>query len=187
MCAVSYLLLIHLGDGIWRCHKVGSGRENYALALLNLKLEVARSEQILVALIAACQLLAILEVVVPIWCCDKLGILLIELHMQPRESIVQATLNTIRDRICTAISLHISLRQSVLIAEGQQWAKTQRSLGVSIHQRIANHKLCAVMHPQQLLLENHATHTIGNRWHWSVLKVGDILMTTRLIHTLEAV
>lgn len=81
VCTASERCLISLNNRLGRLHKLGRCREDYRLALLNLKLEVARSEKVLVTLVATAQLLLILEVVVPVGGCDKFGILLRELHM----------------------------------------------------------------------------------------------------------
>ena len=139
------------------------------------------------ALIAACQLLAVLEVVVPVGCCDKLRVVLVDLHVQPGEALIEAALHATRDGVCTAIGLHVGLRQRVLVAEGEHGAQAQRGLGVGIYERVAYHELCALVYPQQLLLQYGTTHAIGDRRCGCVLKVGDILVSARLVHPLEAV
>ena len=139
------------------------------------------------ALIATSKLLAVLEVVVPVGSSHELRLILAKLHIEPWEAIVQAALNTVWDGVSTAVGIHICLRERVLIAECQQGAETQCGVRVRIDKRIANHKLCAVVNPQQLLLQNHATHAICDCGCWGVLEVGDVLVTARLVGALEAV
>ena len=170
-----------------RSHLVYRSREDDALALLDIHLEVARGEQILVTLVATLDLLLILEVVVPIWCRDKLRIVLRELHMQPRETVVETILYTIIHRIGARIGLHVSLRQRVLVTEREERTQTQLRVGMCVDQRVANHQVSAFVNPQQLLLQNHATDTIGDGRTRRIPEVGDVFVTTRLIDTAETV
>ena len=185
--AASDRLLEELLDLLARGHLVERCREDDALALLQLTLEVTGREQVLVAVVTASQVLQILEVVVPIGCGYELGIGLRGLHIEPGERLVHAALYTVRCGIRMAVGLHVGLRQCVLVAEGEEGTQTELRLRVSINERVTNHKLGALVDPKHLLLQNHAAHSIGDRRGGGVLEVGDVLVATRLINALETV
>ena len=180
-------LLEHLLDLLTRLHLVERSGEDDALALLQLTLEITGREQILVAVVATSQVLQVLEVVVPIGSGHKLGIGLRGLHIEPGERLVHTALHAIDGGIRVAVSLHIGLRQGVLVTEGEEGTQAEFGLRVCIHERVANHQLRALVNPQHLLLQNHTTHTVGNGRGGRVLEVGDVLVATRLIHTTIAV
>ena len=173
--------LEHLLDGLRRAHLVERGREDDAFALLELHLEVTGGEQVLVTLIAAGQLLLVLEVVVPVGRGDELRLGLARLQIEPGERAVKAALHAVDGRIGVPVGLHVGLRECVLVAEGEEWTQAQARLRVCVDERVAYHELGALVNPEHLLLENHAAHTIGNRGGRSVLEVGDVLVTARLI------
>ena len=75
----------------------------------------------------------------------------------------------------------------MLVAERKERTQTKRGLGVSIEQRVANHQLWTLVNPQQLLLQYHSTHTIGNRRAGGVLEVCDVLVTARLVDSVKTV
>ena len=174
-------------DLLSRLHLVERSREDDALALLELGLEVAGREQILVAVVAASQILQVLEVVVPIRSGHKLGLRVGGLQVEPREVAVHAALHTVDGRVGVAISLHVCMRQRVLVAEGKEGTQAELRLRMSVNKRVADHQLRALVNPEHLLLQDYATDTIGDRRRGRVLKIGDVLMATGLVDTLETV
>ena len=183
----SQLIFEQLVDLLSRAHLFERAREDHALTLSDLALEVTRSHQVLVCGIATTSLLSILEVVVPIGCSHELHILLVGLHKQPRELRVHTGLNTVLNGIRVAIGVHISLTYGVVLTEGQEGAQAQNGARMSVQKRIADQQLSARVDPQHLFTQYHATHTIGDRGCGGVLEVDDVLMTAGLIDAGEAV
>ena len=75
----------------------------------------------------------------------------------------------------------------MFVAESEERTQTERRLGVSIHERIANHHLCTLVNPENLLAENHTADAVSDGRTRSIFEIGDILVSTRLVHTTEAV
>ena len=181
------LLLEQLIDLLCRAHLFERAREDHALALCDLALEVTRSHQVLVCGIAATSLLGVLKVVVPIGSRYELHSLLVGLHIEPGELSIHTALHTVYNGVRVTVSIHISLTYGVVLAESEEGAQTQQSARVSVNERIADQQLRARVNPQHLLTQHHATHTIGDGRGRGVLEVDDVLMATRLIDTRETV
>lgn len=164
-----------------RRHLVYRSREYDAFALADFHLEITGREQVFVSLVAALYLLLILEVVVPVRSGDERGVILAQLHVEPREAVVQTVLHSVLHRIRTRIGIHVRLRKFVLVAERKERTQTQRGLGVRVHQRIANHQVRALVNPQQLLAKYHSSHAVGYRRCWRISEIGDVFMTARLV------
>ncbi len=132
-------------------------------------------------LVAAFELLLIFESVIPVGCGDELGIGAVGLHIEPRESLVEAALDTARHGRRASVGLHVGSRQRVLVAEREQRAQAQRGLRVGVEQCVAYHQLRALVYPQQLLLQHHAADTIYDRGGGRVAEVGDVFVAARLV------
>ena len=179
--------LIYLGYGLARGHLVRGGREDHALALLDVHLEVTRRQQILVAVIAALDLLGVFEIVVPVGCGYKLRIRLVGLQIEPRETLVETALDSARDGIRTAVGIHVCLRERMLVAEGEEGTQAQRGIRMGVDQRIAYHELRALVYPQQLLAQDHTPDTVGDRRRRRIFEIRDILVTARFVYALVTV
>ena len=181
------LFLEQLIDLLSRAHLFERAREDHALALCDLALEVAGSHQVLVCGIAATSLLSVLKVVVPIGSSYELHSLLVGLHIEPGELSIHTALHTVYNGVRVTVSIHISLTYGMVLAESEEGAQTQQSARVSVNECIADQQLRARVNPQHLLTQHHATHTIGDGRGRGVLEVDDVLMATRLIDTRETV
>ena len=181
------LLLEQLIDILRRSHLFERAREDHALALSDLALEVTRSHQVLVCGIATTSLLSVLEVVVPIGSRYELHLLLIGLHKQPGELRIHTGLNAVHNGIRVAVGIHISLTYGVVLAESEEGTQAQQRARVSVNEGIADQQLRARVDPQHLLAQHYATHAIGDRGGRGVLEVDDVLMATGLIDAREAV
>jgi hypothetical protein len=73
-----------------------------------------------VTLVATSQLLAILEIVVPVGSCYKLSLGLIHLHIEPREAIIQTTLYAVWNN---RIIKQEQITDDLLIADFYAWSK----------------------------------------------------------------
>ena len=58
----------------------------------------------------------------------------------------------------------IEADRGVLVTESEEWAQTQCSVRMGINKSVTNHKLCALVNPQQLLTKNNATYTVSDSW-----------------------
>ena len=58
---------------------------------------------------------------------------------------------------------------------------------MGVDQRIAYHELRALVYPQQLLAQDHAPDTVGDRRRRRIFEIRDILVTARFVYALVTV
>lgn len=170
-----------------RAHFVERRREDDALALLQLGFEIARGHQVLVAVVAAGDVLPVFEIVVPVGRGHELRAGFAGLEIQPRKRTVEAAFHAVDGRIGVPVGLHVGMRQRMLIAEGEERAQPEARFRMGVDERVADHQLRALVNPEHLLLEDHAAYAIGDRGGRSVLEIGDVLVAARLVGPLETV
>ena len=174
-------------DGFRRAHFVERRREDDALALLQFGFEIARGHQVLVAVVAAGDVLPVFEIVVPVGRGHELRAGFAGLEIQPRKRTVEAAFHAVDGRIGVPVGLHVGMRQRMLVAEGEERAQPEARFRMGVDERVADHQLRALVNPEHLLLEDHAAYAIGDRWGRSVLEIGDVLVAARLVGPLETV
>ena len=174
-------------DGFRRAHFVERRREDDALALLQLGFEIARGHQVLVAVVAAGDVLPVFEIVVPVGRGHELRAGFAGLEIQPRKRTVEAAFHAVDGRIGVPVGLHVGMRQRMLVAEGEERAQPEARFRMGVDERVADHQLRALVNPEHLLLEDHAAYAIGDRGGRSVLEIGDVLVAARLVGPLETV
>ena len=137
------------------------------------------------SLVAAGEVLLVLEIVVPVGCRYELRAGLRSLEVEPRERLVETALHAVDGGVGVAVGLHVGLRQGMLVAERQERPQPQVRLGVGVDERVADHQLRALVDPQHLFLQDDAAHAVGDRRGGRILEVGDVFVAARLVDPLE--
>ena len=176
-----------LFDGLRRAHLVERRRKDDAFALLELGLEIARRQQVLVPRIAAGDVLLVFEIVVPVGRRHELRSGLARLEVEPRERTVEAAFHAVDGRIGVSVGGHVGMGQRVLVAECQERTQPQARFGVCVHERVADHQLRALVNPEHLFPEDDAAHAVGDRGGRRVLEVGDVLVPAGFVNPRKAV
>ena len=160
----------NLFDGLGRAHFVERRREDDALALLELRFEIARREQVFVPLVSAGQLLLVFESVIPVGRGHELRAGFARLEIEPRERVVETALHAVYGGVGVSVGLHVGVRQRM-----------------PVHERVADHQLRPLVDPEHLLLEDYAAHAVGDLRRRRILEIGDILVAARLVYPPETV
>ncbi len=169
-----------------RCgHLVRRSGEDDALAAPELGLEIPRGQQVLVAVVAPFELLAVLETVVPVGSRDEFRAGFVRLEVEPRIRRIEPALHSARNGIGASVGLHVGAGQGVLVAEREEGPQPQLRRRMRIDERIADHELCAPVDPEQLLAQDHAAHAVGDRRRGGVLEIGYVLVAAGFVDPAE--
>ena len=151
-----------------------------ALTFLNWHLEIAGHVEVLVRGIAALLFLRILHTAIPVGLEVEL-VLLRELHVEVGIAGIHAGLDTIVHQMILARGHGVLVRELAHRAEGQERTETQRRGRVGIFQRVANEDAVLVVLEKELLLQNHAAHTVDGSWNLVTVKLANVLVTLRTV------
>ena len=177
----------NLFDGLGRAHFVERRREDDALALLELRFEIARREQVFVPFVSAGQLLLVFESVIPVGRGHELRAGFARLEIEPRERVVETALHAVHGGVGVSVGLHVGVRQRMLVAEGEERPQPEARFRMGVDERVADHQLRPLVDPEHLLFEDYAAHAVGDRRRRRILEIGDILVPARLVYPLETV
>ena len=154
-----------------------SGREDHALALLNLELEVAGHVEILVGGVAALLLFGILHSVIPVGTVDEL-VVLVHLHIEPGipgvetagDAVLAAFVFTVGGIVLVSVFSHR--------AERQEGLQAQRRLRMAVDQGVTDDDAVLEMLKHLLSLEDHAAHSVERGGHLERIEFSDVLVTS---------
>ena len=132
------------------------------------------------ARIAPGDLLAVLEVVVPVRRRDELAGR-VDLHVQPRKAFVKPVADSSLDRIAPAVGLHVGAADRMPVAERQKRSEPELGLRAGVEQRVADQQLRPRVDPQQLLLENYAADPVGDGRCGRVGEIGDVFVPPGIV------
>ena len=137
--------------------------------------------------IAATGLFGVFEVVIPVGSGHELHLLLVGLHVEPREGRIETVLDAVDHRIRMAAGIHVCRHEGMVLAECEERTQTQQRPRMGVEQRVTYQQLGTRVHPQHLLSQDHPADTIRNCRGWRVLEIRNVLVTARLVDTRIAV
>ena len=150
------------------------------LSLRDFRLEIARGEQVLEVVVAALALFGVFEIVVPVGRRDELrpGV---GLQVEPRKAFVEPVADASGDGEGAAVGIKVGLAQGVFVAEGEERPQAQYGLRAGFEQRVADEQLCVGMYPENLLTQQNAPYTVGQRRQRRIGEIDEIFVPFRLV------
>ena len=153
----------------------GRGREDDALALLDLHFEVAGHVEVLVGSIATLLLLGIFDAPVPIGTEDEL-VLLAELHVEVGIAGVHARLDAIVDGRVVAAGRVVLVCERPHASESQEGLEAQCRSRVGVVECVADKDAVLVMLEHHFLSENDAANAVDGGRHLVAVELADVLV-----------
>ena len=178
-CAGLDFSLVHLSKAAG-AYLRDSCREDDALTLLDIELEVTRHIQILAIRNAALLVLDILNTLVPVGLEHKLH-LVAALHVECRITGIHASGNSVLHFLIISARNSILHAKVVGITECQERTELERGLRVGIYKGVANEDTVLMRNEDFLLRQNHSSHTIGGARHGLAIILSDVLVPIRAV------
>ena len=141
-------------------HFIDTCREDERLTFFDIYFKVTRYIEVLGIGYAALHVLDIFNSFVPVWVKDKPW-LVVELHVECGIAFIHACGDAVVHFPVLPACHRVLDTQVVGIAEGQEWAKLKRGLGVSLNKCIADEDAVLIGDENLLTFHDHATHAEG--------------------------